>query len=136
MTLRDQLIRDEGLRLKPYRDTASHLTIGVGRNLEDKGISLGEAELMLDNDIRESTAAVLARVPCALRLNEARLGALINLAFNLGIGGLLGFTKMLAAVEREDWREASQELLLSAYHGQVGIRAERLARQLELGEWM
>ncbi|HAC30701.1 MAG TPA: lysozyme, partial [Marinobacter hydrocarbonoclasticus] len=50
--LKTQLKRHEGLRLKPYLDTASspRLTIGYGRNLEDVGISRDEADFMLDND--------------------------------------------------------------------------------------
>ena len=58
MTLRDALIRDEGVRLKPYRDSVGKLTIGVGRNLDDKGLTRAEAEALLDNDIRDVTASV------------------------------------------------------------------------------
>ena len=46
MTLKEQLIRDEGTRLKPYTDTTGHLTIGFGRNLSQVGISLAEAEYL------------------------------------------------------------------------------------------
>lgn len=51
--LRRDLIRDEGLRLKPYRCAAGKLTIGVGRNLDDKGITSDEAMALLDDDITE-----------------------------------------------------------------------------------
>lgn len=51
--LREQLERHEGLRLKPYKDTVGKLTIGIGRNLDDKGISRKEAFALLDNDIAE-----------------------------------------------------------------------------------
>lgn len=135
MTLREQLKRDEGLSLRPYRCTADKLTIGYGRNLEQKGIAQAEAELMLDNDISEYTAAVLARIPFAHRLDEVRRGALVNLAFNMGIAGLLGFKQMLAAMERGDWHEAARELLDSRYANQVGQRATRLAEQLITGTW-
>ena len=42
-TIEEQLILHEGLRLKPYRDTVGKLTIGVGRNLDDVGITRAEA---------------------------------------------------------------------------------------------
>ena len=50
--IKAQLVRHEGLRLKPYRCTAGKLTIGIGRNLDDCGISQTEAYLLLENDIR------------------------------------------------------------------------------------
>ena len=73
-TLREQLIRDEGLRLTVYDDAGGSPTIGVGRNLRDKGISHAEAELMLDNDILEYTAAVIARIPWCHTLDPIRFG--------------------------------------------------------------
>ena len=34
-----QLVKSEGLRLEVYQDTLGIDTIGVGRNLEDRGIT-------------------------------------------------------------------------------------------------
>lgn len=133
-TLREQLVRDEGLRLKVYNDSRGIPTIGIGRNLRDKGISQAEAELMLDNDILEYTAAVVARVPWCHTLDPVRFEVLVNMAFNLGIGGLLEFTKTLALLERQDYGEAAREMLRSKWAEQVGLRAERLARQIATGE--
>lgn len=135
MILREQLIRDEGVRLRPYRDSVNKLTIGVGRNLDDVGISLAEAEYLLDNDIARATAAVLARIPCAVALDEIRRAALVNMAFNVGIGGLLGFKKMLAALAAGEWDRAAAEAMDSTWATQVGARATRLARQMQTGEW-
>ena len=132
MTLREQLLRDEGVRLKVYQDTVGKWTIGVGRNLVDKGLSLGEAEMMLDNDIRDFSADVLIAIPWAVRLDEARRGVLINIAFNAGVQGLLKFKKMLAALERGDYETASREVIDSRLERN---RRERLADQLLTGEW-
>ena len=150
-SLREQLVRDESYRRFPYFDCCGKpfrecrcpkkgkLTIGIGWNLEDDGITLEEAEYFLDRKVPLYTAGVLAHIPFAHRLDEARRAVLVNLAFNMGIGdadsGLLGFRKMLAAMERSDWPEAARELLDSTYHRQVGIRAERLAEQIISGEW-
>lgn len=134
MTLKEQLMRDEGLRLKPYADTTGHLTIGFGRNLTQVGISLAEAELLLDHDIQRTTADVLAAFLWIASLDDVRREALVNMAFNLGIGGLLEFRKMLAACQRGDWPTASIEALNSEWAQQVGDRAYRLSRQLETGE--
>lgn len=146
--LRSQLQRDEGLRLKPYLDccgrfwrlcecpTKGKLTIGYGRNLDDKGVSEAEASGMLDNDIRDFTAAVVAELPWIIRLDEARRAVLVNMALNIGIGGLMQKNpKALAACQRGDYAEAAREMLDGPWKHQVGPRAFRLARQMETGEW-
>lgn len=135
--VRMQLIRDEGgLLLKPYVDSVGKLTIGAGRNLTDKGITTAEAESLLHNDLRDALGAVLSRLPWSESLSEPRLGALINLAFTMGIGGLLGFRKMLAAMQDERWDEAGRELLDSTYAQQVGERAVRLQTQIVTDRWV
>lgn len=136
MTLRDQLMRDEGLRLKPYRDSVGKLTIGVGRNLDDVGISEEEAGLLLNNDIAAARADVFARLPWATFLNEPRFAVLVNMRFNLGLAGLFTFRQALAAMERGDWAEAAKEMRDSHWAEQVGPRAHRLAQQMESGAWI
>lgn len=133
--LRAQLIRDEGLRLFPYQDTTGHLSIGIGRNLSQKGISLSEAEILLDNDIRHSIEQLQRILPWTFDLDDARRGVFLNLIFNMGSEGLLTFIRMLGAAQEGDWPRAAAELLDSDYAGQVGARATRLARQLETGQW-
>jgi len=134
-TLREQLIRDEGLRLFPYRDSVGKLTIGVGRNLDDVGISMDEATMLLDHDIARADAAVATRLPWAAGLDPVRRTVLINMAFNLGINRLLRFRLALAAMEVADWSTAAIEMLDSTWARQVGARADRLAAQIISGEW-
>jgi lysozyme len=134
VTLREQLIRDEGRRLRPYRDSVGKLTIGVGRNLDDVGISPAEADFLLDNDIARATAEVRTFLPWTETLDEVRREALVNMAFNLGIGGLLGFRLMLAALRGGDYASAAAEVLESRYAQQVGPRAHRVSKQIETGE--
>ena len=135
MDLIEQLKRDEGLKLKPYHCTVGKLTIGVGRNLDDNGISEDEAMLLLDNDIQSHTDELVGRLPWVLSLDEARLGVLLNMAFNLGVPRLLGFKKTLAFIEAGDYHAASVEMLNGNWARQVGKRAERLSVQMRTGEW-
>jgi lysozyme len=135
VTLIEQLARDEGVRLKPYRDTVGKLTIGVGRNLDAEGISQAEAMILLANDIQRSAANLSAALPWTSALDDVRRGVLINMTFNLGIGGLLGFKRFLAAMESRDWLGAQMHMMESLWAVQVGDRAKRLATQLETGEW-
>lgn len=133
MTLREQLIRDEGRRLKPYRDTLGILTIGVGRNLDNVGISAAEADFMLDNDIAVRQQS-LSRFAWFTALDEARQGVVVNMSF-MGIPRLLAFVKMIQALEVQDYERAAAEMLDSKWAGQVKGRATRLAQQMRTGEW-
>jgi lysozyme len=139
VTLREQLIRDEGgYQRYVYQDSLGFWTVGYGRCVDrkrGKGISEAEAALLLDNDIRDTTGDLLTALPWVADLDEVRKAALINLSFNLGIMGLLGFKNMLAAAKENDWETAAQQLLESKYARQVGARATRLAEQLRTAQW-
>jgi lysozyme len=132
-TLLAELRRDEGVRLKPYRCTAGKLTIGVGRNLDDVGISSAEADALLRNDVARVYADLDARIPWWRGLDEVRRRVLVNMGFNLGISGLLGFKNTLRAIETGDYLVAAQGMLASKWAKQVGPRAERLALMMRDG---
>ena len=132
--LRDQLVRHEGLRLKPYRCSAGKLTIGVGRNIEEVGITEAEAMLLLANDIIRVIEELESRIPVFTQLDEVRRRVLIDMCFNLGINRLLQFRRMLAALETGDWARAAAEMMDSKWARQVGSRALRLQRMMETGD--
>ncbi|MBB5322321.1 glycoside hydrolase family protein [Marinobacter oulmenensis] len=131
--LLEQLERHEGLRLKPYKDTVGKLTVGYGRNLDDRGISQDEAEFMLDNDIDE-VEEDLRRLPLYLSLDPVRQTVMANMAFNMGLPTLLTFSRMLGALGERDWDRAAAEMLNSKWARQVGRRAEELADLMRRGE--
>ncbi len=128
----DQLILHEGLKLKPYRCTAGKLTIGVGRNLEDKGISRDEALMMLKNDVEEVEKA-LSTYTWFKSLDEIRQKVLIDMAYNLGVGGLMQFKRMIASIEKGDYKSATSEMMNSKWAKQVGKRSDRLATMMRTG---
>lgn len=131
-SIEEQLVLHEGLRLKPYRDTVGKLTIGVGRNLDDVGITRAEALFLLRNDVEE-VRTQLERYPWYTQLDPVRQKVLIDMAFNLGIGGLMQFRKMLAALEAGDYGKTADEMLDSKWARQVGKRAQRLAEMMRTG---
>ena len=132
-SLVEQLKRHEGFRSKPYIDSVGKATIGYGRNLDDVGLSRKEAVDLLYNDISLARNAVLTNISVARRLNSARLDALTNMAFNLGITRLLKFRKFLAALDLGDFVEAEVQMLDSLWAKQVGSRAIELGRQMRTG---
>lgn len=131
--LRRQLMAHEGVRLKPYVDSVGKITIGVGRNLSDKGITEDEARQFLDADINNAILDMTV-FPWFPNLDPVRQRAFVDLCFNIGLPRLKGFTKMLAAAARGDWDAAAHELLDSRYAEQVGKRARTLAHMIRTGE--
>lgn len=135
MNIVDQLIRDEGEKLKPYRCTAGKLTIGVGRNLDDNGIRPIESRFMLENDIAETTAELRKNLPWFDQLDDARKGVLLNMCFNLGWPRLAQFVNTLALIKSGNYKAAAKAMLQSLWAKQVGDRAVRLSKQMETGIW-
>lgn len=133
--LRDQLIRHEGLRLKVYKDSLGIETIGVGRNIQDVGLSKEEALYLLDNDIATANKALLAAFPWVTGLDSVRQDALTNMTFNMGIGRLRNFAMMMSAMQRGDFEEAAKQALDSKWAVQVGRRANELAEQIRTGAY-
>ena len=134
--LEDQLIDHEGLELKPYQCTADKLTIGVGRNIEDRGITEDEARYLLKNDIKIVEDELLEKKPVVAGLDSVRQRVLVDMGFNLGIPTLLKFQNMWAAIEEEDFETAAEEAMDSRWAKQVGRRAERLCQAMATGEWV
>lgn len=140
--LYEQLKLHEGVRRFPYRDTEGILTIGVGRNLQDVGLSSDECDYLLRNDVDKAKAALKFSLPWTDDLDEVRRAALVELVFNMGIGnanlgtGLLGFKNTLSAIQAGAYDKAAASLLLSKWANQVGkARSARISKQLMTGQW-
>jgi lysozyme len=146
----ERLIQNEGLKLTPYRCTRGKLTIGVGRNLEDnpltfaekqavgdwrKGITKNAALMLLRNDITRTLADLQEIIPNWEKLAEDRQYALLDMCFQLGLGGLLKFKRMLSYVAKENFEMAAYECLNSAYAKQTPKRAQRIARALKFATY-
>ena len=123
------------MELKPYKCTSDKLTIGIGRNLEDVGISEKEAEMLLQNDVQQVTAQLKEKFPWVLQLDEVRFAALINFTFNVGIGTASKFVNAMALLKVGNYDTAADEFLDSRWAKQVGQRAIEVTEQIRTGEW-
>ncbi len=129
-----QLLENEGLKLKPYRCPAGKLTIGIGRNLEDKGISENEALYLLNNDISACIAdlqKLFTNAESFENLPENVQAVLVDMRFNLGAAGFRNFKKMIKAVKENDFAQAALEMQDSKWFEQVGNRGKRLVAMME-----
>lgn len=124
--LRKDLIRDEGIRLKPYKCPANKLTIGVGRNIEDIGITTQEANYLLDNDIERVNRELDANLSWWRGRPEHVQRGMANMCFQLGLSKFLPFRRMLSALQAGDYKTAQAEAKDSNWYRQTPARAERV----------
>jgi lysozyme len=123
----------EGYRQFPYTDTTGHLTIGCGRNIQLRGISLDEALFLLDDDIQWFANELVDKCPVYSTLDDNRQLACVEMAFNLGLQGFLQFHDMLAALADKDWQKAHDACLESLAAKQLHSRYVRIAQVLLTG---
>jgi lysozyme len=126
--LKNTLVRHEGLSLRLYQCTSNANTIGVGHNLDAKGISEAVADLMLEEDIEDAVKDLKRNIEGFQELPNEIQEALVNLCFNMGIARLLQFRKTLAYIYEGKYLKAANELLDSRYASQVGYRAVEIAQ--------
>lgn len=136
--LTKQLRRDENEVLTAYQDHLGFWTIGVGRLIDKRkggGITKEESAYLLSNDIDKREAELLQRAPWMTNLDPVRFGALMNMAFQMGVDGLFGFKNTLAMVRSGDYEGASAGMLQSTWATQTPERAARISKQMKTGVW-
>ena len=125
----------EDYRRLAYRCPAGKLTIGYGRNLEDNGVTEAEADYLLVNDVVRVTRALKKMLPVWSGLSPARQAALVDMGFQLGVDGLMGFQRMLACLQAGDFDGAAREVMDSHYGREFVRRARQNASMIRTGEW-
>lgn len=133
-----QLRGDEGVVKHAYRDHLGYLTIGVGRLIDERkggGLRDHEIDYLLRSDIDERIDELTRRVPWWQNLDDARKGVLLNMSFQLGVDGLLGFKNTLEMVRKGHYDLAAAGMLNSLWAKQTPERAKRLSEQMRTGQW-
>ena len=157
---RDELVKmiaiHEGIVLNVYQDHLGINTVGIGRNLDDRGITDGElsfinktidevydsglteeeAYYLCMNDIAIVEKELLANKPIVNQLSAVRQMVLIDMAFNMGVPRLMKFKNMWLAIEKVNYQLANEEMIDSRWAGQVGSRAMKLSLAMKNGEWV
>lgn len=132
--LQKEIERDEGRRSRPYECTEGFTTIGVGWNLDARGLPDHVIDELLSISMTQAVNDCESIFPNWNEIDGVRQRVLVNMAFNLGKRGLSKFKKMIAAVKKEDWDEAAAQMLDSRWAKQVGKRANRLSEMMRAGE--
>jgi len=134
----EQIKRHEGLVLHAYQDSLGLTTIGYGRLIDKRkggGISQQEAEYLLQNDINGVIQALERQISFWNSLNEPRKAVLMNMAFQMGVGGLMKFKRTLAMIEAGEYAQAADNMLTSLWAKQTPRRAKEMANQMRTGKW-
>jgi lysozyme len=129
------LTLDEGRRTKLYTCTAGKLSIGIGRNIQDNGLSQDEIDYLFNNDVERVKTEMDRHYPWYTNLNDVRQNVLFNMLFNMGVTKLNKFTKTLRNMKEGNYKLAAIEMKNSLWYRQVGNRAKRLVREMETGKW-
>ena len=132
LSVQDRIKAHEGLRLNPYLCPTGHVTIGYGHKIE--AITEADAEALFQQDFSTARRAALsACMQHGVRLDAVRVGVLIEMAFQLGEAGLLGFKDMWAALTQHDYEQAAASMCASRWHRETPHRVEMLAKCMRSG---
>lgn len=130
--LQHMLLIDEGEELKPYKCPAGKITIGIGRNLTDNGITKDESRYLFNTDVsRTYDAAIKILGTDFYSYSKNRQCAILNLIFNLGETKFRKFTNTIQATKNKNWELVGQNLRKSLWFKQVGNRGNRVVTLLE-----
>lgn len=130
--------QDEGRVPYAYQDSLGYWTIGVGFLIDKrKGARVPDAVInfWFEYEMSQTEATLRAALPWVTTLDEVRYAVLADMAYNLGVPGLLKFKNTLAMIEGGRYADASSAMLDSLWASQVKGRAKRLAEMMRSGEW-
>jgi lysozyme len=131
MSLRTQLIRDEGTRLTFYQDSRGNWTVGVGHK-GSTPLTVPAVNQILNDDIASHTEDLIRALPFTSGLSVTRFNALLNMCFTMGAAGVAGFHDMIDCLKVGDYKGAATAIRDSAWHKlEAPERAERIAVQME-----
>ncbi len=132
-TITQQLTHEEGYRLKPYLDSKNKITIGIGRNLTDDGLSPDEVAYLFNNDLIKHAKDLDSKLSWWRSLDTVRQKVLLDMCFNMGIENLLKFKNTLHFVQTKQYHNAKLSMLSSLWAKETGIRATNLATMMDTG---
>ena len=124
-SIKDYIMSNEGVRKYPYRCSAGKLTIGIGRNLEDKGLSDSEVIYLFDNDLQDTQDSAESIFEDFSQYTIEEQTVVLDMLFNLGTTRFKTFKKFIRAIKERDLKEAARQIEQSTYFHQVPNRARR-----------
>jgi lysozyme len=147
----DLIQHHEGCRLQQYQDGEGYWTIGWGHCIDPRvgckaldpslyeadGLTLSQAtaDEIFEEDLDAVEAELISHLPWAMQLATVRLAVLQDMAFELGIEGLLEFATFLELMKSGEFEAAASDLLKTKLGSQVPTRESQNAALLISGAW-
>lgn len=134
--MKDDLVSDEGYRAFVYKDSEGYDTVGIGFLVDHRrgrGLSMEECLVILDMRVMRLYNEISDKLPWFKKLSDGRQRALINMAYQMGVKGVLNFKNMISALRSGDYVIAEIEALDSKWAKQTPARAKRIAAMLRMG---
>lgn len=140
---------EEGVRNKPYQDHLGYWTIGVGHLMDErKGGYLPDwaadeltangnlSDASINRLLTEDINRTIQSLPEWMNdLDPVRYAVMVDMAFQMGVNGLLGFKNTLAHVQAGRYRQAANNMKQSLWYRQTPNRASRRIKEMETGEY-
>ncbi len=148
---------EEGLKLKPYKDTAGKWTIGYGRNLDDNplnpaeiaavsngkedwdifkdGITEEGANYLLERGVDKVENILMKELPWFINLDSVRKAAILDMAFNMGIAGLMKWGPTLLLMKNNQWADVVRHIKKSFAFTKLPVRYARISNMFITGQW-
>ena len=133
MSLLSSVIVHEGFSRYIYLDSVGVRTVGFGRNLDDRGISREEAEMLLLNDLETSTKEAKKLEFYENLTSNNRRDVIVEMIFNMGLTRFKEFKKTIGYINQANYSAAADEMLDSRWAKQVGQRALTLSNKFRAG---
>jgi lysozyme len=124
----------EDRRAFPYEDSVGKITIGIGRNLDDRGLSEDEIDYLFANDQKIVNQEIHRMFPWYEGLDDVRKLVVFDMVFNMGSRRFSGFVRTIAALKHGDYQEAADEMTDSRWYRQTGRRSKVLVEAMRTGK--
>ena len=127
MNLIENIKLEEGFSGVVYQDHLGFDTIGYGCKMP---LTKNEAELILNYRLSRTINGVNSSL-YYLDIDNEAWNILYEMAYQIGINGLLKFKGMIAALKEQNYEQASAEMIDSLWAKQTPNRANRLANRMK-----
>lgn len=133
------LKREEGYSPTVYKDTEGLWTVGHGFLVDPSrhgcGLTPAECDMILHHRIQAVVADLRSRLPWFPEAPEQVQRALANMAYQLGVAGVMRFAKTLELLRLRKYEDAAREALDSKWAEQTPARARRIADLFRQAAW-
>jgi lysozyme len=123
----DSIKINEGFRGDVYKDHLGFDTVGFGTKMP---LDEDEAELLLTHRLKKKIKEIEAKEPYINKLPLEKQEIVIEMAYQMGVTGVMNFKNMWVALKENDYKTAGAEMLDSLWAKQTPNRAKELSDKM------